>query len=172
MIFFPQDKARLASDTAQTQEVNRHRQEKRCLVRQETTPAQMDFVGAAQVARLDRSRAEKGQEPKQTQLWLISSRDCSKLSAAQFLAARRAEWGIENGLHYVLDVSGTEDLHLRVRNQNSLQALTLLNRLSVCLWRRTRSQPDLSYRHWSEHNRARCHWLLNLLGSPPAKVKW
>jgi hypothetical protein len=132
----------------------------------------MDFVGAAQVARLDRARAEKGQLPTQTQLWLLTSRDAVKLSAAQLLAARRAEWGIENGLHYVLDVSGTEDLHLRVRNQNALQVLTLLNRLSVCLWRRTRTRPDLSCRHWCDHNKARCHWLLNLLRTPPAEVRW
>lgn len=141
-------------------------------MRQETTPAQMDFAGAAQVARLDRSRAEKGREPKHTQLWLITSRAVGELSAAQLLAARRAEWGIENGPHYVLDVSGTENPHLRVRHQNSLHVLTLLNRLSVCLWRRTRSRPDLSCRHWSGHNRARCQRLLNLLRTPPAKVKW
>ena len=72
----------------------------------------------------------------------------------------------------MLDVSGTEDLHLRVRDVNALHILTLLNRLSVCLWRRTRSQPDLSYRHWSEHNRARCSWLLDWLRTTPAKVKW
>jgi len=132
----------------------------------------MDFVGAAQIARLDRWRAEKEKQPKHTQLWLISSRDPTQLSASEFLCARRAEWGIENGLHYVLDVGGTEDLHLRVRNQNSLHVLTLLNRLSVCLWRRTRARPDLSYRHWSEHNRARCRWLLNLLRTAPSKVKW
>ena len=90
----------------------------------------------------------------------------------EFLTARRAEWGIENGLHHVLDVSGTEDLHLRVRHKNSLHVLTLLNRLSVCLWRRTRAKPDLSYRQWSEHNRARSGWLLNLLRTDPSKVKW
>lgn len=105
-------------------------------------------------------------------MWLVTSRDVRDLSAPQFLAARRAEWGIENGLHYVLDVSGTEDLHLRVRDPNSLHVMTLLNRLSVCLWRRTRSKPDLSYRHWCDHNRARCGWLLSLLRSEPAKVKW
>jgi hypothetical protein len=142
------------------------------LVRKEVSPAQADFVGAAQIARLDRWRTEPGQEPKHTQLWLVTSRDPAHLSPAEFLAARRAEWGIENGLHYVLDVSGTEDLHLRVRDVNALHILTLLNRLSVCLWRRTRSQPDLSYRHWSEHNRARCSWLLDWLRTTPAKVKW
>jgi hypothetical protein len=132
----------------------------------------LDFPGASQIARLDRWRAEKNQQPQHTQLWLVSSRDASQLSAAQFLATRRAEWGIENGLHYVLDVSGTEDLHLRVRHPTALHVLTLLNRLSVCLWRRTRSQPDLSYRLWSEHNRARCSWLLSLLRTTPSKVKW
>jgi hypothetical protein len=102
----------------------------------------------------------------------VSSRSVEALSAPGFLAARRAEWGIENGLHYVLDVSGTEDLHLRVRDRNALHVLTLLNRLSVCLWRRSRATPDLSYRQWSEQNRARCHWLLQLVRTAPAKVKW
>lgn len=142
------------------------------MVRKEISPAQLDLVGAAQIARLDRWRARKDSQPNHTQLWLVSSRDPTQLSASQFLAARRTEWGIENGLHYVLDVSGTEDLHLRVRNPNALHVLTLLNRLSVCLWRRSRSRPDLSYRHWCEHNRARCSWLLNLLSAVPSKAKW
>jgi len=71
-----------------------------------------------------------------------------------------------------LAVSGAEDLPRRVRDDNALHVLTLLNPLSVCLWRRTRSQPDLSCRHWSDHNRARCTWMLDLLRTTPTEVKW
>lgn len=121
---------------------------------------------------MDRWRTPKNQSANHTQLWLITSRPVEQLSALQFLEGRRAEWGIENGLHHVLDVSGTEDLHLRVRHPNALHVLTLLNRLSVCLWRRVRSKLDLSYRQWSEQNRAKGSWMVQLVGAAPAKVKW
>ena len=142
------------------------------MVRTPVTPAQVHVIGAAQIARLDRTRKEKDREPKHTQLWLMTSREAAKLSPLEFLQARRAEWGIENGLHHVLDVSGTEDLHLKVRDTHALHVLTLLNRLSVCLWRRTRSHKDLSYRSWCEQNKARPGWLLNLLRTDPTKPKW
>jgi hypothetical protein len=59
-----------------------------------------------------------------------------------------------------------------VREPNALHVLTLLDPLSVCRWRRTRANPDLSYRDRSEQNRARCQWLLNLMRTDPSKVKW
>jgi hypothetical protein len=124
------------------------------------------------VARLDRHRTEKG-ETKHTQLWLTTSRPLEELPPAAFLAARRAEWGIENGLHYVLDVSGDEDRRLKVRTLNSLCVLTLLGRVSVALWKHTqrgRKRPT-SYYRWRRHQEKRCGWMLGLLRTAPAKVK-
>ena len=123
-----------------------------------------------QVARLDKQRIEKG-KTKETQMWLVTSRELDQLSPLAFLTARRQEWGIENGLHYVLDVSGDEDRRLKVRTPNSLRVLTLLSRLSVALWRHSRKKRQ-SYYSWKENQKARCGWLLRRITAPTARVKW
>jgi hypothetical protein len=69
---------------------------------------ELGLIGASQVARLDRHRTEHGATAN-TQLWLATSRSSAALRPAALLQARRDEWGIENGLHYVLNVSGGED---------------------------------------------------------------
>ena len=129
------------------------------------------MLDASQVARLDRHRTEKGQT-KLTHLWLATSRPMSALPPAAFLAARRAEWGIENGLHYVLDVSGDEDRRLHVRTLNNLCVLTLLSRISVALWKdsqRGKKWPQ-SYYLWREHHKARPGSLLRLMCTPVAPL--
>lgn len=142
----------------------------RQLVNRSIQPAQLGLVGAEQVARLDKARTHKG-KTKPTQMWLACSRDTQALPPPALLQARRSEWGIENGLHYVLDVSGDEDRRLKVRTPNSLAVLTLLDRLSVALFKHSR-QAHESYYDWREQHKARCEWLLRLLRTAPAKVKW
>ena len=136
----------------------------------EIQPAQLGLVGASQVGRLDKHRTQKG-KTTDTQMWLTTSRSLEELPPLAFLNARRQEWGIENGLHYVLDVSADEDRRLKVRTLNSLCVLTLLSRLSVALWKRSRKQRQ-SYYAWREQQKARCDWLLQLMRTAPSKVKW
>ena len=64
---------------------------------------------------------------------LLSSRPLQQLPAAAYLAAKRGYWGIENGLHYRLDVSALEDKS-RVRNRNNALTLGLFRRLTVSLF--------------------------------------
>ena len=97
------------------------------------------LVGAEQVARLDKVRTHKG-KTKPTQMWLTTSRDAQALPPLDFLNARRSEWGIENGLHYSLDVSGDEDRRLKVGTPNSLWVLALLSRVSIALFKRGRKK--------------------------------
>ena len=47
----------------------------------------------------------------------------------------RLHWGIENGLHWVLDVAFNED-RMRQRDRNGVENLALLNRLAVSVLRR------------------------------------
>jgi len=54
--------------------------------------------------------------------------------AKRLAAAVRQHWGIENSLHWVLDVAFNED-RMRVRDRNALSNLALLNRLAVSLLR-------------------------------------
>lgn len=124
-------------------------------------PIELGLLGAAQVARLDRHRTEKD-EQTDGQMWLTTSRPMEALPPAAFNSARRQEWGIENGLHYVLDVSGDEDKRLRARNLNSLCVLTLLNRVSVAVWKKTKVKAE-SYYDWREDQKAKPAALLRLL---------
>jgi predicted transposase YbfD/YdcC len=52
--------------------------------------------------------------------------------------AVRQHWGIENGLHWVLDVAFNED-RMRQRDRNGVENLALLNRLAVSLLRQDRT---------------------------------
>jgi predicted transposase YbfD/YdcC len=55
-------------------------------------------------------------------------------TAKRLAAAVRQHWGIENGLHWVLDVAFHED-RLRLRDRNAIENVALLNRLAVSLLR-------------------------------------
>ena len=55
-------------------------------------------------------------------------------TAKRLADAVRRHWGIENGLHWVLDVAFNED-RLRPRDRNAIETVALLNRLAVSLLR-------------------------------------
>jgi predicted transposase YbfD/YdcC len=63
--------------------------------------------------------------------YFISSLPAKAKRLAQVV---RQHWGIENGLHWVLDVAFNED-RLRVRERNAVENLALLNRLAVSVLR-------------------------------------
>jgi predicted transposase YbfD/YdcC len=52
--------------------------------------------------------------------------------------AVRQHWGIENGLHWVLDIAFNED-RMRQRDRNGIENLALLNRLAVTVLRRDKT---------------------------------
>jgi predicted transposase YbfD/YdcC len=53
-------------------------------------------------------------------------------------SAVRQHWGIENGLHWVLDVAFNED-RMRQQDRNGIENVALLNRLAVSLLRQDKS---------------------------------
>jgi predicted transposase YbfD/YdcC len=59
-------------------------------------------------------------------------------TAKRLAAAVRQHWGIENSLHWVLDVAFNED-RLRLRDRNAIETVALLNRLAVSLLRQDRT---------------------------------
>lgn len=139
------------------------------MVIREIEPIQLGLAGAMQIARLDKERTDKGKTAK-TQMWLVTSRTAKELPPMALLNARRQEWGIENGLHYVLDVSGEEDRRLKVRTANSIWVLSLLTRLSVALWKSSRGKAQ-SYYTWRESQKANCRGLLKLMTTPCRKIQ-
>lgn len=58
--------------------------------------------------------------------------------AKRLASAVRQHWGIENGLHWVLDVAFNED-RMRQRERTGIENLALLNRLAVSLLRQDKT---------------------------------
>ena len=107
--------------------------EARCLVRFDVTAEQVCFPGVVQAARLTRfaDRPDSKQEEIE-QEWLVSSRRPEALNTAQMLSSDRRYWGIENGLHLRLDVTGGED-RSRVRHPVAALNLAMIRRATISL---------------------------------------
>jgi len=91
--------------------------------------------------------------------YYISSR--KKLTSKQALSAVRAHWGIENSLHWVLDVAFRED-DCRVRATNAAANFAAVRRLALGLLKRANSKVGIKIR------RMRAGWdhdfLLHVIG--------
>ena len=83
------------------------------------------------VGRIDSLRFVGDKESELEQRYYISSR---VLTAADLAIAARAHWGIENRLHWVLDVSMSEDAST-LRKNNAPQNLSLLRKIALNLIR-------------------------------------
>jgi len=111
----------------------------------------LGLAGAVQIARVDRRIGAKG---KLTSTWLVTSRDPSHLSDAQWLELEQQRWGIEDRTHHPLDVTHRED-ESRVRHPNAASVLGLFRRLSNALkqvWARGRPKREATSRDWIEEN--------------------
>ena len=82
-------------------------------------------------------------------------------SAEEFGAGVRAHWGIENKVHWVLDVTFNEDQH-RAREGNSAQNMSVLRRLALNVIKQNKSKGSI------KSKRLRAGWntafLTDLLG--------
>ena len=65
---------------------------------------------------------DNGKKSKQAHYFIYS---CKGMTAAQILEAKRSHWGIENKLHWVLDMQFRED-ESRARADNSAENLNVL----------------------------------------------
>ena len=74
--------------------------------------------------------------------YLISSLDLRRHTAAELLAFNRGHWGVENGLHYVRDVTMGEDA-CRVRTGSAPQVLAGLRNAVLALLKRD-GQPNIA----------------------------
>ena len=104
-------------------------------------PEQVCFPLAAQAARLLRQAEGR----KDENVCLLTSAEPAKLDAQQWLEFNRAGFGgIENGLHYRLDVSHNDD-RCRIRHPCGMFVAGLLRRISNSLfleWRSHQPHPE------------------------------
>src|SRR5271165_6488763 len=89
------------------------------------------WTGLHTLVKIRRERRFPDQPPSVEEAFYISSLAEPKL-ATRLLAATRAHWGIENGLHWVLDVAFHED-NSRVRTGNSPENFAVLRHIALNL---------------------------------------
>jgi predicted transposase YbfD/YdcC len=87
----------------------------------------MDFPGLVAVARVETYRKTAGKPEPVIVRWFLLS---TMVSAETMLAIARAHWGIENQLHWVLDVDFDED-RARSRKDNAPQNLAIIRKLAL-----------------------------------------
>ena len=93
--------------------------------------AHLDWPGAAQVARIERSRRIGDKESTEV-AYVVTSLPAAEAGPERLLELARAHWAIENRLHWVRDVSMSED---RCRVRAGARALAALRNLVLWLIR-------------------------------------
>ena len=88
-----------------------------------------DWAGLKKIAVIARERHTvlTGKTTKETAYYIVSE---ATATAKNVLETTRNHWGIENRLHWVLDVSYAEDKQ-RVRNHNAAESLGILRRIAA-----------------------------------------
>jgi predicted transposase YbfD/YdcC len=107
------------------------------------------WPGLKAIAAVERVRQVTGKPASTERHYYILSNDT--LTAARVGQIIRGHWGIENGLHHVLDVSFDED-HSRVRKGHGAENLSRLRRLSANLLKRNADKRSI------KGQRKRCGW--------------
>jgi len=91
-------------------------------------------------------RQEKGKEATEFTRYFISSLPCTEVE--RLGQSLRGHWGIENGLHWVLDVSFGEDAN-RTREGNGAENLSILRRLALGMLKQVKGGktiPNVKFR--------------------------
>lgn len=119
---------------------------------------QYRFPGLAAIGRIDSSRrGDNGRATKASRYFLLSR----KLSATQLLKIVRGHWGIENNLHWVLDVVFAED-RARSRMDHAPENLAVVRKLALNMLQA--SQYQASMRRKMLHAAWNDDFLLSLFG--------
>lgn len=95
------------------------------------------WKGLKSFGMVESIRTVKGKSTIERRYYLSSL----PLDARRFAKAARGHWGVENGLHWSLDVTFREDDN-RARTRNAAQNLAILRRLALNLLKKDRSRND------------------------------
>ena len=107
-----------------------------------------EWRGLSGVAMVECERVSEGVSSSQARYYISSLR----VDAKGMLERARAHWGIENSMHWVLDMGFRED-ESRVRKGNSAENMSILRRMAMNLLRR-----DKSVKVGIEAKRKRAGW--------------
>ena len=104
-------------------------------------PGEPVFPGLAMIGRIKGGIERGGEIKRETRHYLCSA----PLDAWTFSRAVRAHWGVENGLHWVLDVVFHEDL-ARLRTGNAPQNMAIIRHTALNFLSRARPTTSLKNR--------------------------
>lgn len=115
---------------------DRHEARRATVMRNTSLAAHYGFPGVVAIGRITSRRRRQGQlaDAPVVRHYLLSKH----LSPKQLLHVTRSHWGIENRLHWVLDVHFAEDAN-RARKDNAPENLAILRRLALNI---LRASPD------------------------------
>jgi predicted transposase YbfD/YdcC len=100
----------------------------------------------AQMVRVERRQTIRGRTSVEV-AYGITSLPPTRADARRLLRLQRGHWGIENGLHYVRDVSLGED-SCRVRSGSAPWILSTLRNVTVQLAHHVGKGVKAATRHW------------------------
>ncbi len=105
-----------------------------------------EWEGLKSVIKVDRKREfkngkNKGKDSEIETSYYLSSKLLTATQAAEYV---RGHWGIENSLHYVLDVSYNED-RSRIRKANAAENMNIVRKITTNMIRVTKEKG--SFRH-------------------------
>ena len=103
---------------------------------------QYGFPAIAAVGRIDSWRANAGKAAKHKVRYFLASR---LLSARKLLEVVRAHWGIENNLHWILDVLFDEDA-CRSRKDHAAENLAVIRKLAINVLQATPGPARISHK--------------------------
>lgn len=93
------------------------------------------------IVRIVSKRTIRNKTTTETQYFISNKKD----SAAFFLSAIRSHWGIENSLHWVLDVVFHED-YCRKRKENAAENFNLIRKMALNVIRTNKNDSKKSLR--------------------------
>ena len=93
-------------------------------------PGEVAFPGLAMIGMVEAETKREGKAMHERRYYLSSA----KLDATTFAQAVRGHWGIENQVHWVLDMVFDED-HSRMRERNSATNVAMIRRMALNMLR-------------------------------------
>ena len=96
-------------------------------------PNGLDWAGMAQVCKLERVTQRHGRETVEVE-YAITSVPRDRADAHELLAWWRGHWGIENGLHWVRDVTFGED-RSRIRTGHAPEIFAAMRNAAISVLR-------------------------------------